>query len=557
MARPTSDHSLEDLLAAQRTLALKCIEDAKQCLAFNETLFKKIMQETGKSNGETTKSIVLNIKQPPRQATPNAMNQELKPQRQQSAPAPTGPRPHEGDLQQPLLRRKTEMSSSSDNKETGAPMTRKPSTGTTMFGGTASAPQTLRERVIQALKQKVYNVEDFYKEDGWAQQLARSSAFKNCTLFVIACNTIWMAIETDYNKAVVLCDAPLIFQIVDNFFTLYFMFEVCVRFCAFENKRDAFRDNWFTFDSVLVALMVWETYIFVAVYLLMGGGINSGGLKRLAIFRLFRLLRLTRVARMARLLRSVPELLVLSKAMLMALRSLGATLTLLMLVIYVFSIMFTQLLCDSEIGIGYFQTIPQTFNTLLMMGVFTEQREFFTHMLSGGFTYYLLMMAYILVGSYTVLNMLIGVICEVISDVANREREDIMIEDLRIKIGTISSLFAHGADDPEEDEPMICKKAFVELMNHQEATQALNEVGVDVVALVELADFIFPKTGKVALSKFMQLMLQFRGSNQATVKDIVDMRKYVLSELHELESRMHVRIFDGQICPHPETREAQ
>merc|ERR1719162_218717 len=111
----------------------------------------------------------------------------------------------------------------------------------------------------------------------------------------------------------------------------------------------------------------------------------------------------------------------------MALRSLGATLTLLALVIYIFSIMFTQLLSDSAIGVGYFQTIPQTFNTLLMMAVFTEQREFFTHMLSGGFIYYLLMMSYILVGSYTVLNMLIGVICEVIFDVANKEREDMMI----------------------------------------------------------------------------------------------------------------------------------
>jgi len=193
-----------------------------------------------------------------------------------------------------------------------------------------------------------------------------------------------------------------------------------------------------------------------------------------------------------------------------------------------------------EVGVGYFETIPQTFNTLLMMGVFTEQREFITHMLSGGFIYYLLTMGYILVGSYTVLNMLIGVICEVISDVANREREEIMIQDLRIKIGTISSLFSGAADaDSEEEEPMVSRDSFVELMKHEEAAQALNEVGVDVIALVELADFIFPKTGKVELSKFIQLLLQFRGSNTATVKDIVDMRKYVLSELHELEDRMH------------------
>merc|ERR1712178_571234 len=131
--------------------------------------------------------------------------------------------------------------------------------------------------------------------------------------------------------------------------------------------------------------------------------------------------------------------------------------------------------------------------------------------------------------------MLIGVICEVISDVANREREEIMIEDLRIKIATISSLFAVESGD---EEPMVSRDQFVELMHHDAAAKALNEVGVDVLALVDLADFIFPKTGRVPFSKFITLMLQFRGSNTCTVKDIVDMRQYILSELHELERRI-------------------
>merc|ERR1740138_1915829 len=149
-----------------------------------------------------------------------------------------------------------------------------------------------------------------------------------------------------------------------------------------------------------------------------------------------------------------------------------------------------------------------------MMGVFTEQREFFTHMLSGGFTYYLLMMAYLLVGSYTVLNMLIGVICEVISDVANKEREDIMITDLREKVTQISSIFAQKAEGLSEDEePMIIKDDFKQLLYSDEACRALNEVGVDVVALVELADFIFPSEDPIELSKFLQMILQFRGSN--------------------------------------------
>jgi len=569
MAQNLDTKSIEELLAAQRAFVLRCMEDAKQCLAFNQALCDKVLGKKCEpigdikqlTNQEATIAPPTISRSVSMTATEEciAFNRSLRTNIGREKCLPNGGKRVsepmavnvQDELKIPLLssRKDSVPSLGSSPKVSGRKQLEKvdkaAATPKTMFGG-ASAPQTLRDRVVQALKQKVYNVESLYKETGWAQCLAKSTTFQNITLFVIACNTVWMAIECDYNKAPVLCEAPLVFQVVDNFFTLYFMFEIFSRFCAFKDKRDAFRDGWFKFDSFLVLLMIWETYIIVAIFLMAGSGINSGGLKNLSIFRLFRLLRLTRVARMARLLRAVPELLVLAKAMVMALRSLGATLTLLLLVIYVFSIMFTLLLSEEQVGIGYFQTIPQTFNTLLMMGVFTEQREFITHMLSGGFIYYILMMTYILVGSYTVLNMLIGVICEVISDVANREREDIMIADLRVKIGTISSLFAQDGVDSEEnedeDEPMVCRSAFVDLLNHEEATQALNSVGVDVIALVELADFIFPKSGKVPLSQFIPLLLQFRGSNTATVKDIVDMRKYVLGELHEFESRVSENI---------------
>merc|ERR1712060_448657 len=114
--------------------------------------------------------------------------------------------------------------------------------------------------------------------------------------------------------------------------------------------------------------------------------------------------------------------------------------------------------------------------------------------------------------------MLIGVICEVISDVANREREDIMIQDLRHKIGKISSHFTKDEQAGDEEEPQVSREDLLELLDYPAAAKALNEVGVDVVALVELVDFIIPGGENLGLSKFMQILLQFRGSNPATVK---------------------------------------
>ena len=47
-----------------------------------------------------------------------------------------------------------------------------------------------------------------------------------------ALHVFWIAIDTDFNKAAVLCEAPLLFQIVNNMFCLAFTIEIIVRFMA-------------------------------------------------------------------------------------------------------------------------------------------------------------------------------------------------------------------------------------------------------------------------------------------------------------------------------------
>merc|ERR1740121_289473 len=180
-----------------------------------------------------------------------------------------------------------------------------------------------------------------------------------------------------------------------------------------------------------------------------------------------------------------------------------------------------------------------------MLGVFTEQSKFITYMLEGGLLYYILVIVYLLVASYTVLNMLIGVMCEVIADVANREREDILIQELRYRIGQFESVFASGTDE----ETKVTPEALKGLLRRPEACKILNQIGVDVLALVDLENFIFPEGREIELTKFMEKILQFRGSNAATVKDIVDLRKYVFFQLKEQLSD-RISAVERQLSPH-------
>lgn len=96
-----------------------------------------------------------------------------------------------------------------------------------------------------------------------------------------------------------------------------------------------------------------------------------------------------------------------------------------------------------------------------------------------------------------------------------------------------------------EDEPidfdkpiMVTQDMYMNILQNTEACQTLSECGVDVVALADLANYIFPKSGDIELTSFLQLILQFRGSNTATVKDIIDMRKFMVEELKDAHRKM-------------------
>merc|ERR1719272_1398064 len=76
---------------------------------------------------------------------------------------------------------------------------------------------------------------------------------------------------------------------------------------------------------------------------------------------------------------------------------------------------------------------------------------------------------------------------------------------------------------------MLSIEEFEQLLVLPEAAQFMQGVGVDVVGLVEFSEFIF-KERELTFPEFVELVLQLRGTNTSTVKDIVDMRKQMMGE---------------------------
>merc|ERR1719235_379146 len=182
--------------------------------------------------------------------------------------------------------------------------------------------------------------------------------------------------------------------------------------------------------------MIFETWI---MPLAMPAG-SGGGMGDASMLRLLRLLRLTR---MARLFRSVPELLTLLKGMAAAMRSVFSTLVLLVLFIYVFGIIFKQ---QSE-GAGeeleaMFGSIPEAMWNLLLGGTLLDNITLHLNLLreevpvlAGVF------LVWMLLSSFTILNMLIGVLCEVVSSVSVAEKEKGVVSYVRSTLmGVLDSI---------------------------------------------------------------------------------------------------------------------
>ncbi|CAE7295343.1 SCN10A [Symbiodinium natans] len=397
-----------------------------------------------------------------------------------------------------------------------------------------------------------YDVKNLYKQTGLAQRIARSQWFENITMVIIGIYAIWMAIDTDLNNADVITEAPPVFFAVEQVFCTYFLGELVIRFLAFEEKRNCLRDAWFMFDFTLVLMMVLENWVMTVVLLATGtgGGDTDGILANANVLRLARLMRLTRLLRMARLLRMVPELLILVKAIAAAMRSVGFTLILLVIVLYVFGIGFTQLLKGSDLGADNFSGVLLSMQMLFLhctlLDSISELVQLF--MLERQWVALALLYSFLILSAITIANMLIGVICEVITAVAAAEKEAIQITFVKDTL-----LRVMGRSDANTDG-RLQKSEFFKIARDKQAVKALKELGVDMLTLIDFADIIFQEASgdtedeveELSFSEFMEVILQFRGSNTATVKDMVDFRKWFTVQYRQMIRDDMEEIFAGK-----------
>eukprot|EP00931_Biecheleriopsis_adriatica_P087532 TRINITY_DN6199_c0_g3_i1.p1 TRINITY_DN6199_c0_g3~~TRINITY_DN6199_c0_g3_i1.p1 ORF type:complete len:712 (+),score=132.57 TRINITY_DN6199_c0_g3_i1:250-2136(+) len=404
--------------------------------------------------------------------------------------------------------------------------------------------EDLKQRMRLTLEgdEEPFALSDLLHEEGWARTITLHPIFEYVTLTFIFINALWMGYDTDMNSATTLADADIEFVIMENVFCFYFLFEWLVRFSAFKRKCLCYKDRWFIFDTGLVCSAILETWVLSLIVVVTK--LDLAGSKA---FIVLRLARLTRLARMARLLRAAPQLLIMVKAIMVSMRTVIYALILLFVMVYVFAIACTQLMEGNTKEPGtaahdFFRTVPMSMNTLLLSGALPDQQSLITQMQSESAVYYLMMLAFLFFASLTVMNMLIGILCDVISDVSATEKEGMLIADVK---RDLQDLMVRADIFSDIEEQSFSRDAYDRLLLHPKSAIVFSNLDVDIFGLVDFADVIFATSHTVSFEAFMDTVMKLRGTNNATVKDIMELRKLVTKEIYE-QSRKVERLLSNQ-----------
>jgi len=382
--------------------------------------------------------------------------------------------------------------------------------------------------------QEKYKVENQYygHGEGVCQAVAKSTIFFSLTMVLVVFNAVWIAIDLDHNPAAVITEAKLQFRVVEYFLTTYFLLELIIRFGAFRNKCMAFKDKWFCFDGFLVFLAVFEAWIVPLAFAIVKSDDDA---EPPSLFKSLQCLRMFRLMRLTKLIRSFPQLMTIIKGIVKSLQPMLVTVVLLIILLFVFGVIFRSVFKDTPEMEEFFGAVSQSSWTLLLYGTLLDgPGALLAPMWKVQPIMCWVFLMFIFLSSFTVLNMLIGVLCEVVSGVTAEEKEQAEIDFLDNNMRDILDCY-----DKNEDGK-IGRNEFDLLMNNLEVKDLFREFGTDIDTFKELKDSMFSDSeandDKLTFDELLHKVNELKGDTPAKVVDVVRLREYVRGRFECLEA---------------------
>eukprot|EP00930_Biecheleria_cincta_P057640 TRINITY_DN4353_c0_g1_i1.p1 TRINITY_DN4353_c0_g1~~TRINITY_DN4353_c0_g1_i1.p1 ORF type:complete len:654 (+),score=94.13 TRINITY_DN4353_c0_g1_i1:268-1962(+) len=361
---------------------------------------------------------------------------------------------------------------------------------------------------------------DLHKQSRGAFRLRRlveSALFDYVSGALVVCNSITIGMQTDYLATRTEADPPIGYRAVDILFCVAFTLELLCRlrvygisfFCASDWKW-----NWF--DLLLVSMqLVDETLTAVA------SGASSG--MNFSFMRVLRILRLVRIMRIIRILRLIGELRAIVSSIMGSMKSLGWTLALLFLLVYIFAVYFTQVVLDYRVNLqeemksGNYITKNADRELEAHFGSLSRSILSLYQAITGGVDWSdlsnplieqvsvlvgMVLSFYIAFGVLALLNVVTGVFVEAALKSARDDKDDYMM--------------SHVRDMLKKHDDDIDLTRFKEMLGNPQMQEFFKAIDVDISE----ADSVFhlldaDDSGTISLDEFMNGCRTLRGNAKA------------------------------------------
>jgi len=142
------------------------------------------------------------------------------------------------------------------------------------------------------------------------------------------------------------------------------------------------------------------------------------------------------------------------------------------------------------------------------------------------------MLVFVLISSFTVLNMLIGVLCEVVSATAANEEEKALVSEVRTRL-----LKVYGEIDTSGDGT-LSKEEFMEMGNNQEVVESLELMGVETKHLFALSDSLFERDEDDIAAELAKLQAESPEGKRYSVSDVQTSKELEFDEFLDLLVRL-------------------
>ncbi|CAE7443166.1 unnamed protein product [Symbiodinium natans] len=409
------------------------------------------------------------------------------------------------------------------------------------------------------------SVHGVHPPGGWRlRRIVQTQAFEAFFALVVLSNAVFIGIEVQRDVEFSGAETrPVWLYVVQYTYTVLFTLELALRIGAFgvmwsfRYSEDRF---WSWLDAFIVASALWEVAvdILAAVEASADGLQGIPGITNLKSFRLVRLTRLMKMSQFMRIFRFVMALRTLVASIVYTLKALLWALVLLLLIVYVFGVLFTQAVNDhrsdpsvefsleeTTASEKYWSSLPLSMLSLFMSiagGVSWQEVIPPLKAMSVVWVFFFLM--FIAFSQLAVLNVVTGVFCQSAIQSAQNDDTAVMqtlMDEKEKHLKSLRKLFVQVGLSTAD---VITFDAFEEKLDTPPVREYFESVGLDVRdawTFFRLLDQ--DGSGVVDVEEFFMGCLRFRGpARSLDVGRLIQDQRWLINNVDKIHGQLKSEI---------------